>query len=132
MASMFTSAMLDTLEAFALTHLGVAWVDECWDLHRGADCWTWVWHCYNAAGIVLPRNLWAAKTLFGAIACPGSPGDVLYFEPPGAPRPHLGVALRQRRFVDCNWSGAGVAINDVSHAPWRNALVHVWRYRGSI
>ena len=126
----FGSPELNRLERFAALHVGVPWVDECWDLTKGADCWTWCWHCYYAAGIVLPRNVWGAKPLFVAVEPPGIPGDILHFWPPNAPREHLGIRLRQLKFTDCNWGGAGVAINNLTQAPWLSCLKGAWRYVG--
>jgi cell wall-associated NlpC family hydrolase len=128
--SFCTRPMVDALDTFVQQHLGVPWVDECWDLTRGADCWTWLHWCYAAMGISLPRNVWAAKPLFRAIPPPGAPGDVLHFWPPNAPREHLGVRLRGPYFTDCNWSGSGVAIHDLTVPPWRDSLKGAWRYQG--
>lgn len=129
-ASRFTASMMHTLEAFVQEHLGLPWVDECWDLARGADCWSWVHHCYRACGIDLPPNIWAAKSLFVPVAAPGAPGDALYFEAPGLPRPHLGIRLRGLYVSDCNWGGSGVAIHDLTRGTWAECLKGAWRYSG--
>ena len=121
---------IDALERLALALVGVPWVDESWDPAVGLDCWTVTWLLYDGAGITLPRNIWACKPLFQTVERPGVPGDVLYFEPPEALRPHLGVRLRGLKFIDCNWGGAGVSIHDLAQPPWRDCLQNVWRYRG--
>jgi cell wall-associated NlpC family hydrolase len=125
-----TRDRLERLETFVQQSLGTPWVDESWDLTIGLDCWSYLWHCFNAMGVELPRNLWAAKNLFVAVAVPGAPGDVLYFESPGLSRPHLGLKLRGERLTDCNWGGSGVAIHNLTTPPWSTCLHAAWRYVG--
>lgn len=127
---MSNSLDIDRLETTAKTLLGVPWVDNSFDPAVGLDCWSLVWHLYDTAGVTLPRNLWAAKPLFIPVDPPGEPGDILHFWPPNAPREHLGVRLRTLRFVDCNWGGNGVAINDLTRPPWVTCLKGAWRYQG--
>lgn len=128
--SQITREMLDALDAFVQQHLGVPWVDECWDPRVGFDCWSYVHWCAFAMGIELPHSIWQAKTLFVAVPPPGAPGDVLHFWPPNAPREHIGIRLRGLAFTDCNWGGNGVAIHDLSRPPWSTSLKGAWRFVG--
>lgn len=123
---------IDVLERTAQALIGVPWVDESWDPRVGLDCWSLCWLLYDAAGVTLPRNVWAAKPSFQPVDPPGQPGDILHFWPPSAPREHLGIRLRTLRFCDCNWGGNGVAINDLTLPLWRDCLKGAWRYRGAV
>lgn len=127
---MFTREMVEHLEATAQHSLGIPWVDESWDPTVGFDCWSYLWYCFNAVGITLPRSIWAAKSLFVAVPPPGAPGDVLHFWPAGAPREHLGIKLKGPYFTDCNWGGKGVAIHELTRPPWGESLKGAWRYSG--
>lgn len=122
--------MLDTsrLEMAVQALFGTPWVDNSFDLRVGTDCWGFVWHVYEACGVVLPQNPWAARPLFCLVSAPGSPGDILRFWAPGSPRDHLGVRLPGLRFADCNRAVGGVAIHDLRAALWQRCLEDVSHY----
>jgi cell wall-associated NlpC family hydrolase len=128
---MLTTPQIDHLARFVQMHLGLPWVEDCWELHRGAFCWSWVWWCYDAIGIRLPRDVLAARLLFTVAAAPGAPGDVLHFWPAVTARDHVGIKLRQNAFADCDRGVGSVAIHDLSLDPWRAGLTRVLRYVGA-
>lgn len=125
--------MLDIsrLELAAQTLFGTPWVDGSLDVRVGLDCWGFVWHLYEACGVMLPRDPFAARPLFALVTAPGAPGDILRFWAPGAPREHLGVRLPGLRFADCNRHVGGVAIHDLRLALWQRCLTDVSHYHGA-
>jgi cell wall-associated NlpC family hydrolase len=127
---MLTRARINQLEALAQEYLGTPWVDQG-SYPEGFDCWSWVHFCLTRIGYDVPGNLWMAKRHFIQVPLPGQPGDVLHFWPPGGPREHLGLKLRETRFSDCNRLGRGVMLQDLSRDPWRVCLQGIWRFEGA-